>query len=177
MPRYAVKITLEEFKGLIEAETLKGVGNWEDNSYWLTDKIKNDLKKVEFDWENFSPKRECYYYKEQVMGFQQRGDLVFLGCYAGEDGHTPIYFVIYYDGKQLRGYIPKKGNLWNFRTKQAFGMNERADIDLIWDEWTLPNDPGLEPEDKWDMADSDPHGLLDLDAMIEDVVNRIQVRG
>ncbi|MDB5036981.1 MAG: hypothetical protein JWQ35_509 [Bacteriovoracaceae bacterium] len=46
---------------------------------------------------------------------------------AGGDWENPVFFIIYWDGKALRGYIPTKGNLWNTDTKQAYGNDEESD--------------------------------------------------
>lgn len=40
----------------------------------------------------------------------------------------PIFFCIYWSGKELRAYIPKEGNLWNTDTKSAYGDNPESDL-------------------------------------------------
>lgn len=72
----------------------------------------------------------------------------FLGCAAGGDWEYPVHFAIYYDGKSLRGYVPRYCNSYNLKTKQAFGYdlspNEEIaaylDIDAFTGDDTLDND-------------------------------------
>jgi len=104
---------------------------------YLEGKVEKDLKKVDFDWENYeySP-GETYCDEDDIGGFHTlENGLTYLGVTAGGDWEWPLFFIIYWDGKKLRGYIPKKGNVWNSITKTAYG-----------------NDCG-EPEDVTDLAD------------------------
>jgi len=43
---------------------------------------------------------------------------------AGGDWEFPICFVLYWDGKKMRAYIPSEGNCWNKQEKCAFGSEE-----------------------------------------------------
>jgi len=40
---------------------------------------------------------------------------------AGGDWETPVACAIYFDGQELRGYVPEDGNSYNHMTKSAFG--------------------------------------------------------
>ncbi len=102
----------------------------------LTDRITRDLSKVNFDNENMdaNPKYAPeiinggkYCLKNYVGLHTLDNGLTFLGVTAGGDWESPIFFILYSDGKDLRGYIPKKGNTWNPINKSAFGNDERAD--------------------------------------------------
>lgn len=121
MGRKAVNITIKELKAIVEK-------NFEEDEYvsvkCLTPKIEDDLKKVEFDDENCDFKESRGYPYSGLLGYKRFGDLTFLGCQAGGDWEYPIFFIIYYDGKQLRAYIPSKGNCWNRKTKSAYGNND-----------------------------------------------------
>jgi len=105
MPRYFVPITKEELNQKIEeAEVSIGSVN-------LTPQIEKDLEKVQFDWENRDP-----------QGFHTLDNgLTFLGGSAGGDWEYPVSFIIYWDGKKLRAYIPTEGNYFNRTTKFAYG--------------------------------------------------------
>ena len=81
----------------------------------ITDKvIENDLRKVSFGNENVDGK-----------GFKQiTEDFVCFLVEAFGDWEVPMYFILYWDGKELRGYIPTEGNPWNTDEKAAYGNNE-----------------------------------------------------
>lgn len=90
--------------------------------------VDKDLSKVKFDFENF----ESYYQPNydmdpELMGFQNWAAKPFLGCYAGGDWEFPIYFIIYHDGANLRGFIPENGNFYNHIEMTAFGNNDDSD--------------------------------------------------
>ena len=50
-----------------------------------------------------------------------------IGVQCGGDWEYPVYFIIYWDGKSLRGYIPTDGNPWNTDDKIAYGNNAESD--------------------------------------------------
>lgn len=102
----------------------------------MFDKLGKDLK-VKFDFENFEMcGNSPILGKGQLASSQIHlwlgyhtlpNGLTFLGCYAGGDWETPVSFIIYWDGKKLRGYVPLEGNPWNTTTKEAYGNDEDAD--------------------------------------------------
>lgn len=97
----------------------KAIVDGTDHLNFDTDDIENidsiriykDLKKYQFDLENC----EC------VETRTTNNDLKFLVYEAGGDWEYPLYFFIYYDGKELRGYVPTRGNAVNTLNKCAFG--------------------------------------------------------
>lgn len=108
--RTAAAISIPELK--------KEIDKWEP---WdLFCKLEKDLGKIEFDFENFS---ELEDYRITSFG------VPYLLCWAGGDWEYPVYFMIYWDGKSLRGYIPTKGNTFRKDTKTAFGSEEIDDYD------------------------------------------------
>jgi hypothetical protein len=122
MGRKAANISIKELEAIVEK-------NFEEDEYAsikrLTPKIEDDLKKVEFDDENYEFRDDSPGYPYSgLLSYQRIGDLTFLGCQAGGDWEYPVFFIIYYDGKQLRAYIPSKGNCWNRKTKSAYGNND-----------------------------------------------------
>lgn len=110
-------ISIEELKAKIDA-----VGD----RYELQDVLKDDLK-VEFGFENFDQKRvpnHCVA-DTSLMGYHSEANgFTYLGCSAGDDSDYPLFFVVYWDGNKLRAYIPTEGNLWNKKTKKAYGSND-----------------------------------------------------
>ena len=94
----------------------------------LAPAIEEDLKKVEFDTENLEFE-EGEGYSRGKTGFRTLPNgLTILGVTAGGDWEAPIYFILYSDGKELRGYIPTDGNIWNTDTNQAYG-NADSNVD------------------------------------------------
>jgi len=80
--------------------------------------VKKDLAKVEFDFENEDCNNGC----NHIKYFQVAPNgLPYWGMDAGGDWEVPVFFIIYWDGKKLRGYIPTEGNTWNTDTKSAYG--------------------------------------------------------
>ena len=93
----------------------------------LTPKVESDLKKCEFDTENLDCD-EGYDGLEKIIGFHTLPNgLTYLGISAGGDWEFPIFFIVYWSGKDLRAYIPQNGNPWNTDTKQAYGNDEEKD--------------------------------------------------
>lgn len=89
-------------------------------------KIESDLKKVTFDFENY----EFTHDKDEndLCGLHTLDNgFTFIGGWGGGDWEFPVFFIIYWDGKQLRGYIPVCGNTYNLDLNTAFGSEEESD--------------------------------------------------
>lgn len=97
----------------------------------VTPKIIQDLKKVNFDEENLEWEvGEGYSGTGSITGFHTLPNgLTILGVSAGGDWEMPLYFCLYFDGTQLRGYIPTDGNHWNTDTKTAYGSEGEAGVE------------------------------------------------
>jgi hypothetical protein len=157
MSRHAVKISLEEFKMLCQKKL--NVGE-EFDPYELSEKIQKDLKKIEFDFENFSigDAADETGFENYPCGFEVLDNgLPVLFVNAGGDWEFPICFCIYWDGKQFRAYIPTDGNAFNKKEKCAFGSEFVEEI---------PENP---------MQIDEMRKLIDPDAIRKDVVNRIKI--
>lgn len=105
----------------------------------LSAEVVKDLKKVNFDCENVSADPKLAYGEATVEGGLENyvglhtlnNGLSYLGVTAGGDWEYPIFFIIYWDGSKLRGYIPKEGNTWNTKTKSALGNDEEEDAKFL----------------------------------------------
>lgn len=134
MSRYFSKITMAEFK-----EKIQPLLEDEDDGfpYNLPDQVSKDIGKVNFDFENFEYERNGF--MNYPCGFETLSNgMPCLFVNAGGDWETPVCFVIYFDGKKLRGYVPTKGNMWNRKAKAAFGSDEDDE------EYISYNDPDRE---------------------------------
>ncbi|MCK9458364.1 MAG: hypothetical protein M0R80_01820 [Proteobacteria bacterium] len=120
MPRFFAPIEAVELAGKIGASQR----NVYDYNF-----VRSDFK-VEFDFENVTTDTSnCCYELEGLLGYNTLDNgMTFFGVSAGGDWEIPVFFVVYWDGKKLRAYIPTDGNPWNTDTKQAYG---NADQD--WD--------------------------------------------
>lgn len=121
--RFFVPITEDEFHAKIEAA-------WKINRNYspsaaidyesLSPDIRKDLKKIETEIEN---------HEEVTLGSGRLANgLTYIAVRGGGDAEVPFYFIIYWDGKALRAYIPTKGNTWNTDTGKAYGHDPEADL-------------------------------------------------
>jgi hypothetical protein len=120
----------------------------------LNSKLEKDLKKVAFDTENFLFKNTDMYH----LGFHTlENGLSFWICAMGGDWEYPVHFIIYFDGSDLRGYIPTNGNPYNRSTKEAYGNDEDSDEKDAMKHFNV----------SWDEVEQD------YDAIVADIKNRI----
>ena len=124
----------------------------------LTPTVSKDLSKVQFDTENIEFRDDKY---NKIGFFTLRNELTVLIVRAGGDWETPIFFTIYFDGSNLRAYIPTDGNLWNTTTKEAYGNDDEADQINIKKRFNID----LESLDSLD---------YDMVAIEQDIMNRIK---
>lgn len=99
----------------------------------LLEKLGKDIK-VEFDLENIAYNQDDFGPKE-LIGYHTENGLTWCGFAAGGDWEHPVFFMVYWDGKKLRGYIPTDGNPWNTITKQAYGNDEDQDLQDAKNRW------------------------------------------
>lgn len=140
--RNAARITQDELKTIIAQYGKKYVPdeydeNEEDFDYLIPTllyeckDIEKDLK-YDFDCENFTTKQGEFDVDDKYIGYQTLDNgLTFLGFYAGGDWECPIFGIIYYDGKKLRGYIPTRGQMVNRKSKAAIGNDEELDEEFL----------------------------------------------
>lgn len=156
MARFFAPISSKELKSKIEKELHDEIGL---NYNLIQKKLGKDLK-VKFDFENFD--YTSTHYSNSLLGYKVLPNKMwYLGCSAGGDWESPVFFIIYWDGNKLRGYIPTKGNTWNRTTKEAYGNDEEADLKEARKIW-----PGIEDTEYADFS-------WDMKLIKEDIMERI----
>ena len=137
--RNAVKITKDQLKELIheyvekyseQMAEAKSDGFYYKNNMEPEDYLMEVLRvapinkdvKYEFDDENY------WHGGDRYSGYKTLdNDLTYFGFWAGGDWELGVFGIVYYDGKQLRAYIPTRGNMVNTKTKYAIGNSEDDD--------------------------------------------------
>jgi hypothetical protein len=133
MSRFAKAITLEEFKEICKKRI--HVGTDEFDPYEMSETITKDLAKIQFDMENWcigNADIDFEKYPSDHKGYSNypcgyevlENGMPVLFVNAGGDWEWPICFCIYWDGKTLRAYIPKDGNVYNIKQKCAYGSED-----------------------------------------------------
>ena len=177
MPRYYASISKEELQEKIESLLQKEEdGYYELGQYrTLTPTVEKDFNKIKVDTENVILKNDIPQHDPiiEIMGYAQLGDLTFFGFYCGGDWENPVYHIIYWDGKKLRGYIPTDGNPFNRKTKQAYG-NVSPEYD--WKaKLPSPNSPiPILNQKEVDEEESHRDDEFDPELIKQDILNRIQ---
>ena len=131
--------------------------------------IKKDFKGIHFDWENY----------DIVGDVRTAKGIPYQLFYAGGDWEIPVYFMVYYDGKRIRVYVPTVGNTWRQDLKQALGNVRKAqrgiktDNEYVYDE--------LIKDKLIDKTDYGPGRIAECivakkDLMIKDFSNRLEVK-
>ena len=162
MSRSFSPITVDELKDRIARSR-------DDNDNKLfTSIVEKDLSKVKFDTENMT--NDGYVFgPTSILGYQLLSNkMPYYGVCAGGDWEIPLFFIIYWDGKKLRGYVPEDGNLWNTDTKEAYGNDDTADLKNARKRW--PDDEYLKSDD----VDLDGYfDNYDCEAIHKDIIKRI----
>jgi len=150
--------------------------------------ISKDLAKVEFDWENVHGQGEYGKYGGSLISGIQTlvNGLTYFGVLVGGDWEYPLFFIVYWDGTKLRGYVPKEGNAWDHKRKIAFG---NADIDDYTGETLDPDQKYIKAaliQKGWAVADADDlvrkkesdaaEELVDAKEILNDIRARITER-
>lgn len=131
MPRFAPKMSQSDLRQIIID---KAIANDYREEYGDLDETSPDMGRivhmllmeelvpdVEKDWSKIDFSTE----NMDVTGEKVTpGGVPYLQIRAGGDWENPLIAVIYFDGKKLRGYVPKDGNSYNHKEKAAFGNNK-----------------------------------------------------
>lgn len=88
------------------------------NVHLLREAVSKDVK-VRFDLENTEAMQDglCGYHTTPA-------GLSYLAMTSGGDWEVSVLWIVYWDGKKIRGYVPTEGNPWNRRTKEAYGNDD-----------------------------------------------------
>lgn len=157
-----------------EVEDLRGAV---ETLIYNDSKISKDLAKIDFDYENLDVGDECYL---SNTGFNQlHNGFTYLLCAASGDWEQPVGFIIYWDGKALRGYIPTLGNTFNLKHKCAFGSEPDVDDVPEADDYATHEVylMRLLAENGMSADDYDGEYDLDFDLFEEDIEHRIEIPG
>lgn len=161
MARYYDLITKDKLTSLILEKDEEGDFVYKDtDDYFVFDyckKVKKDLEKIIFDFENVYYPHDSTT-NEKFLGIQQIGDFTFYGCWAGGDWEFPVYFILYWDGKNVRGYIPEKGNTFDTKWRTAYGSQDNREN---WTGTQEDTQPKKSP-------------IPNFDLMISDILQRIK---
>lgn len=144
--------------------------------------IEKDLSKISFGYDNFIASREDISDKKALVGFNTlENGLTFFGVVDSGDDEFSIFYIIYFDGKNLRGYIPSYGNLINLDFKTAFG-GEYYNCDNYKE---ILKKKGYDDNEDFIIQYAEKHGVvfskdsvfdINWDAIIEDIESRIIVK-
>ena len=131
--------------------------------------IKKDFKGINFDWENY----------DIVGDVRTTKGIPYQLFNAHGDWEIPVYFMVYYDGKKIRVYVPTVGNTWRQDLKQALGNVYKAQRDIKSDDEYVYEE--LLKDKLIDKQDNVPGGIAehivaDKDLMIKDFSNRLEVK-
>ena len=126
-----------DFLSIVKDLTERFKNDWDDQNgsilfelltdmFYSSSQLYKDISKINFDLENM------IYESKDGLGFETLPNgLAVLKILAGGDWELPVFFVIYFDGKKLRAYVPAYGNCYNADTKEAFGNNDQADEEFL----------------------------------------------
>lgn len=126
--RKAPQMSIEDFKILLDAWLLSANRSESDYAERLYDtltigeayyagKVIRDIKKINVDFENVIFR--------DVDGIKIGPNGVpFIWFMFGGDWELPVWGMIYWDGKDMRGYVPTYGNTFNASMKAAYGSDE-----------------------------------------------------
>lgn len=127
MPRSFAPISIEELRAKINAVCEDGGVHPLIEKLGRDIKVRFDLENVAYDERDFGPK--------SVIGYHSENGLTWCGFAAGGDWEHPVFFMVYWDGKKLRGYVPTDGNPWNTSTKRAYGNDDVKDLKNAKKRW------------------------------------------
>lgn len=89
--------------------------------------VNKDLKKIEFQHDNGTAYRipNSDFYPDEFIGLHMtKTGLPFLGMSScGDEEWVEVFFILYFDGTKMRGYVPYYTNTYNPNTKAAFGLD------------------------------------------------------
>lgn len=89
--------------------------------------VLKDLQKITFQHDNgaMHKVKDCPFHPNEFMGLHvTKTGLPFIGASGcGDEEWVEVFFILYFDGNRMRGYIPYYTNTYNPKTKAAFGLD------------------------------------------------------
>ena len=95
--------------------------------------VSKDLDKIVFGYDNGASCDDdvsiSSFYPESFIGLHvTETGLPFLGlCSWSDEESLGVFYILYFDGVRMRGYIPYYTNTYNPNTKAAFGLHYQQD--------------------------------------------------
>lgn len=92
-----------------------------------------DDKDIEVNHENYDFEPYSYMGEEgkNLLDLHTINGLTFCGLLTGGDWEHPVFMIFYWNGEDIKAYIPRRGNLVNLDTMTAFG-SEGEVMDPFW---------------------------------------------
>ena len=126
VPNMSVKVSNKKLNAYYGKKELEKITDMYDFIHGHTDlspdTVLSDLSEVDFDTEN------CDFYENKLY---RKDDVYYLLGTAGGDWEVPLIFVVYWDGENYRGYIPKRGNAVNLANMSAFGNDKELELKIL----------------------------------------------
>jgi hypothetical protein len=137
--RKAVKLDRLHFNTELDFRTIMGRNTKLEEQVRVLvtkSKIKKDLAKIAFGFDNIIVEAPANMTKNNLIGYHEINGMPFIGAYAYNAGEVPVFFILYFDGKEFRGYIPNAGNIYNTMTQSAFGRDTVSDLKWVQEAFT-----------------------------------------
>jgi hypothetical protein len=127
--------------------------------YQKVGKMQNDLSKIRFEKNRFSNSIDLIQDEKKVPQYIAPTDfniglntapngLIYEGANIEGNLTIPIYFIIYWDGENIRCYVPMYGNTFNGNSNMPLGSDVVSDAKFLANEYGFD----LQLEEKDDYA-------------------------
>lgn len=83
--------------------------------------IQVDHENIKIDWSDWNAMWSGTAEPAKYLGVHTINGLTFCGALTGGDWENPVFVILYWDGKDVHIYIPKRGNTVNMDAMTAFG--------------------------------------------------------
>lgn len=94
--------------------------------------IDVDHENIMLDWSDWNVYCSGTSEPAKYLGIHTINNFTFCGVKTGGDWEHPVFVILYWDGSDIRAYIPKRGNAVNMDTMTAFGSESDTLENLCW---------------------------------------------
>jgi hypothetical protein len=94
--------------------------------------IDVDHENIMLGWSDWNVSYSGTSEPAEYLGIHTINNFTFCGITTGGDWEHPIFVILYWDGSDIRAYIPKRGNAVNMDTMTAFGSESDTLENLCW---------------------------------------------